>query len=120
MSWLSNLFSMGGNVQSISVTEVQEKLASGKKGGTLVLDVRSKEEFQSGHITGSRLIPLEQLESRLAELSKERQIVCVCRSGRRSGMAASRLQQAGYTDVLNMSGGMVAWANQGYPIKTGK
>lgn len=118
MSWLANLLSVGSSVQSISVSEVQEQLAQGKK--PLLLDVRTRDEFQAGHIAGARLIPLDVLEGQMGELPKDRQIICVCRSGRRSGMAAARLQQAGFSDVLNMSGGMVAWAGQGFKIKMGR
>jgi rhodanese-related sulfurtransferase len=73
-----------------------------------LLDVREPGEYQQGHIPGSVLIPLATLPARLSELPRDRQIVAVCRSGARSGMAAEMLRKAGL-DALNMVGGMLAW-----------
>ena len=73
-----------------------------------LLDVREDWEYAAGHIPGTTLIPLGQLQSRLAELPTDKTIVAVCRSGNRSGQATQLLQQSGFT-VHNMQGGMNAW-----------
>ena len=73
-----------------------------------LLDVREDWEYAAGHIPGTTLIPLGQLQSRLAELPTDKTIVAVCRSGIRSGQATQLLQQSGFT-VHNMQGGMNAW-----------
>jgi phage shock protein E len=70
------------------------------------IDVRTKEEFESGHIAGSTHIPLDALEATLAMSpekigEKDDAIVLVCRSGGRAGMALEILKNAGYTNVKN-------------------
>jgi phage shock protein E len=71
------------------------------KEGALVLDVRSKQEFNSGHVKGSINIPLDQLGNNLSKLKKEKTIITVCASGMRSGMAKRMLISKGYTNTHN-------------------
>jgi rhodanese-related sulfurtransferase len=85
--------------------------------GAILLDVREPGEWQSGHAPGARLIPLGQLSHCAGELPRDREIVAVCRSGNRSSVAAGLLRRAGFTQVKNLRGGMIAWANQGLPIE---
>ncbi|MBI1294760.1 rhodanese-like domain-containing protein [bacterium] len=73
-----------------------------------LLDVREDWEYAAGHIPGTTLIPLGQLQNRLSELPTDKTIVAVCRSGNRSGQATQLLKQSGFT-VHNMQGGMLAW-----------
>ena len=84
-------------------------------GPVSLLDVREPWEFEVCRIEGSRLIPLSQLPARLGELDADRRVVCVCRSGSRSGRATAWLRSHGI-DAVNMSGGMQAWARAGHPI----
>jgi rhodanese-related sulfurtransferase len=95
-------------------TEVQEKLKNGNR--PFLLDVREKQELREGYISGSKLIPLGQLRGRIKELPKDREIVCVCRSGNRSRSAAKQLISAGYS-ASNMKGGMLAWGWSKLPTK---
>jgi phage shock protein E len=72
------------------------------KQGAIILDVRSKGEYQQGHIKGSLHIPLDQLSNNLAKLkSKDVAIITCCASGMRSGMAKKILQSNGYKEVHN-------------------
>lgn len=71
------------------------------KDGAIILDVRTKGEFASGHIKGSLNIPVDQLEKNLGRLRKEETIITVCASGMRSGAAKRLLAQKGYTSVHN-------------------
>lgn len=80
-----------------------------------VLDVRNDDEWRAGHIDGAHHLPLGELTDRQDELADDRRIVCVCRSGARSGRAASALSRAGY-DAENMDGGMQAWDSAGLPF----
>ena len=84
----------------------------------LILDVRNPSEWDDdlGHIEGARLIPLPELDDRMAELEawKGKPIVAVCRVGVRSATAANMLAHAGYTLVFNLSGGMEEWRRAGY------
>lgn len=81
-----------------------------------LVDVRTPEEFDTGHIPGAVNIPLQELPGRLGELSKEEPVVLYCRSGNRSTQAARLMQQAGFTGLYNL-GGIVAWQAAGFPIE---
>ncbi len=84
MNLLKGLFSGTPNIS-------EEELKA-----ALIVDVRSEEEFNQGHVTGSVNIPLQNVQAALGDLRKsQRPIVMICRSGARSGMAVATLQQAG-------------------------
>jgi rhodanese-related sulfurtransferase len=87
------------------------------KQGAFILDVRSQEEWDQYHITGSTLIPLEQLADRVSELPLDQEIVVVCRSGHRSQSGAADLLQAGFNNVSSLEGGLQAWTSAGYPFE---
>jgi rhodanese-related sulfurtransferase len=114
MSFLSKLF--GPPVPSIDAVATQAKLH--EKPRPLVLDVREPSEYAAGHIAGSTSIPLHQLSSRMGELPKDREIICVYVSGSRSSSAARQLAGNG-DNVLNLSGGMSRWQRAGLPVKKG-
>lgn len=86
----------------------------------LLLDVRTLEEFAGGHLDGARLLPVQELGQRLAELEPHRQdtIIAYCRSGHRSGIAAAMLQARGYR-ALNMTGGILRWVRERRPVAPG-
>lgn len=75
----------------------------------LVVDVREPREFRQGHIPEAQLIPLSSLLQQAVHLPQDRQIVLVCRSGRRSHRAACALQRLGRQEVAVLQGGMLAW-----------
>jgi rhodanese-related sulfurtransferase len=75
-----------------------------------LLDVREPWEHELCRIDGSRLIPLGQLPDRLAELEPKRPTVVICHHGVRSLRAAAFLERCGFDDVVNLSGGIDAWA----------
>lgn len=114
MNFLSNLF--GSPLPSLKPQELSEKLKDGKH--PLVIDVRQPEEYRNGHIAGAKLIPLGELNGRMQELPKDKEIVCVCASGGRSSSATKMLIGAGYSAV-NMEGGMFNWQRAGLPTKKG-
>lgn len=114
MNFLKQL--MGGGVPSVTAREVQEKLDANPK--PYILDVRHPGEFSTGHISGATLIPLSELSKKMSKLPRNREIICVCRSGARSGMAARQLIAAGFT-ASNMTGGMLAWERSQLPTKKG-
>ena len=96
----------------ISAAQAYEKYQQ----GAFILDVRSQDEWNQGHIARSTLIPLDDLQNRLNELPRDQDIVVVCRSGVRSKEGAAILQQAGFTRVSCMTGGLQAWVAAGYPV----
>jgi glyoxylase-like metal-dependent hydrolase (beta-lactamase superfamily II)/rhodanese-related sulfurtransferase len=87
-----------------------------------IVDVREHAEFNGalGHVPGARLVPLGSLSARAQELSKERPIVTVCRSGARSAQATVLLRKAGFEKVANLAGGMLRWRAQRLAVEGGK
>jgi rhodanese-related sulfurtransferase len=80
---------------------------------TQFLDVREPAEVVEGTLPGTINIPLGQLPNRLAELDPTRRVVVLCRSGGRSAHAAKMLIDIGFTDVVNLDGGMLAFSARG-------
>ena len=115
MNFLKSLF--GGSGTSLSASEAKSRIDSDP--ALVILDVRQPDEFRAGHIAGAKLIPLNELPRRMSELPTDTQILCVCRSGSRSGAATSKLNAAGY-QAGNMRGGMMGWQMAGLPVKKGK
>lgn len=101
-------------VTQLSSTELAAKTASGEQ--VQLLDVRELSEWREGHISGSVHIPLGELAARYRELDPGKPLVAICRSGNRSQHAAEALQRAGFSDVANLSGGVVAWARAGHKL----
>ncbi len=89
------------------VTHV-EHLPEHAEAGSLLLDVRTEQEFAGGHIPDSVNIPLETLRSRLAELPLEQRLLAYCQVGQRGYMATRLLLQTGF-DAVNLSGGYRQW-----------
>lgn len=105
------LFSRKNKEGQVSPVQAQQLIAD----GALLLDVREPHEYQAGHAPKAKHIALGVVGHRQAELPKDRTIVAVCRSGRRSDTAATQLRTAGFT-VVNLSGGMQAWQAAGLPV----
>jgi phage shock protein E len=72
--------------------------------GVQIIDVRTKEEFESGHIRGSVNIPLSSLDNRLTQIRKDKPVITCCASGMRSATAKSILKSKGYMEVYNGGG----------------
>jgi rhodanese-related sulfurtransferase len=87
-----------------------------------IVDVREPEEFDGplGRVPGARLMPLGSLSEKLSSLKKERPIVTICRSGARSAQATVILGKAGFERVANLSGGMLRWRAQRFPVEGGE
>lgn len=99
----------------MSVSELKQELDANS--GLFLLDVRTPAEFSGdGHIAGATLIPVDELEQRLSELPKDAPIACICRSGNRSSSACALLAERGY-DATNVTGGMNAWKQAGFPVE---
>lgn len=74
-----------------------------------LLDVRETSEYKGGHIEGAVNAPLSSLNANQLSYPKDEPIYVICRSGNRSAQAASQLQAAGYTEIYDVSGGIMAW-----------
>jgi rhodanese-related sulfurtransferase len=97
----------------IDIFEAQKRIGE----GALLVDVREQNEYDEVHIPGSILIPLSAFNERFAELPKDKALVMQCRSGARSGRTTEFLLANGYSDVVNMAGGILAWENADLPVE---
>lgn len=83
-----------------------------------LVDVRTPEEFQTGHIAGAILVNFHapDFQEKIAKLPRQEKILLVCRSGNRSGQALGILKGMGFSDIQHVAGGMNAWRSQGLPV----
>jgi rhodanese-related sulfurtransferase len=84
-----------------------------------LLDVRTFGEYQQARLDGARLIPIDQLVKRINEIPREQPVLVYCAVGSRSAQVVNYLARQGYPEVYNLSGGIYAWANRGYPYLQG-
>jgi rhodanese-related sulfurtransferase len=112
-----NFFNRKADPSEITPEDIQRRQAAGER--LFFLDVREPAEYAEARIAGSKLIPLSQLANHISSLPQDRPIVAVCRSGNRSSVAMSILKRVGFSNVLNLRGGMLAWTRSGLPVKRG-
>ncbi|HEU4335086.1 MAG TPA: rhodanese-like domain-containing protein [Candidatus Eisenbacteria bacterium] len=95
-----------GGSAAVKTPSLQERAWASVREGALLVDVRTQEEFDAGHLEGALLIPVDEIDSRASELGddKSRAIVLYCRTGNRSGQAKRALEERGYTNVMNAGG----------------
>ena len=103
-------------VTSIDVAKAKSIL---DQGGYLFIDVREPSEYTMGHIPGAINIPRGLVEFRIAAEAEEKdaKVVVYCKTGGRSSLATQSLEKLGYTALLNMDGGWVAWEKAEYPVE---
>jgi phage shock protein E len=108
------------SAKDISQSQLQKIMKNDQQ--VVVLDVRTVEEFEQGHIPNAVNIPHKELEARLAELSgaKNTQVVIYCRSGRRAEVAKQVLVTSGFTQLDHLSGDFNEWTSNNLPISKGK
>lgn len=81
-----------------------------------LLDVRTKEEYDEGHLENSVLIPVLELKERISEIPTDKPVIIYCRTGKRSSNAAKILEENGFMQIYNMLGGITEWIEKGYPV----
>jgi len=88
------------------------------QGKTAIVDVRTPDEFATGHLRDAKNIPLGELANRTGELDKNKtaRVIVICRSGAHTSKAAAELTKAGFAEVYGLSGGVAAWQAQGLPL----
>ena len=104
-------------VKPISPEEVYEIIQNEED--YFIVDVRTREEYDSGHIEGALLLPIQELEDRLTELPVDKPIIVYCQSGDRSSTAANILVENGFKQVYDM-GGIGDWTAKAYPVIVGE
>ncbi|MEZ4784446.1 MAG: molybdopterin-synthase adenylyltransferase MoeB [Candidatus Kapaibacterium sp.] len=97
------------SIPSITVEELAQWREEGK--AHTLIDVRESNEYEFANIGGT-LIPLGEVQARMDEIPTEGDVVMMCRSGGRSGQAAAMLAAAGRTNIINLTGGILAWADK--------
>ena len=107
---LDDVDAVFGVVPEIEPTALSARLAAGE--AVQIVDVREPHEWAIARIDGAQLIPLATLESRLDELSPDREIVIHCKGGARSAQAVRRLRAAGFKKVVNLAGGINRWSKE--------
>lgn len=106
--------------QTIEEITPQEAFAELDGGGVKLIDTREPYEYEESHIEGGELIPPGVITDRIeaAVPDKDQRIILQCRSGARSLVAAEALAGLGYTNLANMSGGILEWEAQGLPVES--
>lgn len=106
------------SIPSIDVAEADRRLRE-DPAGPLLLDVREPNEFLDIRAPGAVLLPTSVFMARIGELPTGRPLLVVCHVGGRSAAVVSYLIRAGRSDVVNVAGGMDAWARAGLPVRRG-
>ena len=111
----------GATVPFMSLAELKARVEAGED-DLIVLDVRERDAYEAGHVPGARLLPRGQLELRVNQDLPDptRRILSCCELGYISTLAAATLRDMGFLHAVALDGGMKAWREAGYPVKTGK
>lgn len=112
MNFLNKLIS---GAQQINIEAYLENYY--KQNNHVLIDVRTVGEFKTGHLPNAKNIPLNEVANKLSKIPKNKTVILVCQTGNRSNFAAKTLKQAGYEDVINLTGGTSRWQRMGHPVK---
>ncbi|MCB0856712.1 MAG: molybdopterin-synthase adenylyltransferase MoeB [Solirubrobacterales bacterium] len=106
--------------QTIEEITPQEAFTELDEGGVKLIDTREPYEYEESHIEDSELIPVGVIADRIAAsvADKDQRIILQCRSGARSLTAALTLADLGYTNLANLTGGILEWEAQGFPVQS--
>jgi hydroxyacylglutathione hydrolase len=103
------------SIEQVSVAQLKEQMSNSD---LQILDVRRPAEYVGGHVPRAVNAPLASLDKSPLPLEKDKLTAVICAGGYRSSAAASLLQQKGFSNLLNVSGGTGAWINAGYPVES--
>jgi hydroxyacylglutathione hydrolase len=103
-----------GTLTNVTVQELAERVA--REPDLVVVDVREPAEWADGHVPGARHIPMREVAARIAEIPRDRSVALTCAGGTRSSLVGSLLLAQGFTDILNVWGGMTGWTQTRLPI----
>lgn len=96
----------------LSAPELAAWLGDATRPRPVLLDVREKWEFDTCHLDGAILIPMQTIPARIDDLDEDAAIVCICHHGARSMQVAAFLERHGFSKISNLTGGIHAWALQ--------
>jgi len=103
-------------IKEIDSTQLAEMVAANEE-DYLLVDVRTPAETAQGMLAGAEVVPMHLVPLRLDEWRNKKKIVVYCRTGARSGQVCAWLQQQGVDQAYNLSGGIIGWHRQGYPVE---
>lgn len=103
-------------IRTASADEAADVLADPPE-GLVVLDVRTPEEFDAGHLAGATMIDFYEtgFSAQIADLDRDAPYLMYCRTGNRSGQTRALMESLGFTNVIDVEGGIVAWTAAGHP-----
>lgn len=99
-------------MQQISAEALHQWLNDENREKPLLLDVREPWEFERCHIAGAELVPMREIPARAASLDADRQTVVICHHGIRSAQVGMFLENNGFANIINLQGGVAAWAER--------
>lgn len=102
---------------AVGAEDFQARLNNEAEGEYQLIDVRTPEEFNGGHLIGAQNINFydANFQNQLASLNKDQTVYVYCRSGGRSGNAAKMMSELGFKSIVDMSGGFMSWSSKGLP-----
>jgi rhodanese-related sulfurtransferase len=103
-------------IKEIDASDLEARIAKGDN--FLLLDIRSAGELAQGVLPDAEHIPMHLIPVRMADLPKDRDVILYCHSGARSYHACAYLAQQGFTNAINLRGGILGWARSGYRLET--
>ena len=112
---LAALAVAGSGAPGIAPADLQARRDAGT--APVVIDVRTAEEYATGHIPGAVNIPHEQIADRISEVEAEHGVALYCMVGPRARMGEAALLGSGYTSVFHIEGGLAAWQASGLPVE---
>ena len=101
----------------VAVISAQEAASLWREGKAILVDVREPRELAEESIPGAEHVPLSKLRRDMPNLPRDKAILCICRSGRRSIPAARQFLKRGYTNVYSVRGGLKEWKRLGLPVR---
>jgi rhodanese-related sulfurtransferase len=110
-----HVFKRAPAVPAVAAIDVDDLVAQ----GALLIDVRERREWDEARIAGAQLKPMSEVNEWYRLLPSDRQVILYCRSGQRSVQIIEALiSQVGTTNLLNLTGGIIAWSHAGLPLET--
>ncbi|MER3555891.1 MAG: MBL fold metallo-hydrolase [Meiothermus sp.] len=108
-----------GELKTVPQLTAAEAKSLWEKGEAAILDVRGADEYQASHIPGAQNLHAGRVMQHLERIPKDRPVVLHCLGGDRSSTAISALMSAGFTNLINLTGGIRAWQQEGFPLEKG-
>lgn len=101
------MLTFGTRMINVTTSELEARLKNGEQ--LTVIDVREPWEYAEGHVPGSLLRPLGQIRTWISQFSRQQELFLICRTASRSAAAYQFMQAMGFTQVRNVSGGIITW-----------